>query len=364
MAADTPRPVTPHVLRAWQDPQLDPLYLYTGQTAHQLFETLDADSDGRVSLEKVADAWPLRAGASAEEARRRVRLALARIAISYGHSGPSSQIMIGELEFRDAVRLWHVTGGHIPSLRCFLLSAVAEGSASVTLSLLAAQAASLVCAAVAGPTATVWPRLAAVGGVGATVAITLFDGSCVKPLLRSRKKANSMPLGAGTRQMLFISGSLSTGLLLAPAVPVLAGTVGDAQTKGYGPLAVAGLAIVHAAAHATLWAVVPEQCLPMPDADQSDKTLVSVGPAVISSIGAGLVTAAFGTAVARAAKREGAIPSMVAAAGLLSVHAALITGAATRAHGRGLAEPLLSPMLPMKKLLAVGAWAMRAGSST
>jgi len=331
------------VLQAW------PRQGEASLTALQLFEALDVDNDGFISLEEVVHAWPLPTGQEA----RHVKAALSAADLS-------SAGLLAWLDFRDVVRLWHVTGGHIPSLRRFLCCTIAESAVSATLAMIAAQAASMACAAAAGSSPTVWPRMAAVGGVGATVSLALFDGSCVKPLLLSRKKAGSMPASTNSRHVLFAAASLSTGVLLAPAVPILASTIGDPQTKGYGPLAIAGLALVHASAHSVVLAALPEQCLPNID---SGAASVSFSPTVLASVGAGVVTAAIGTGAAHVSKREGAIRTIVLATALVSLQAAVITTAASRAYARGLPEPLRAPLEPMKKLLAVGAWAMGVSSS-
>lgn len=315
-----------------------------------------------MSVEDVAAAWPVPPSMSpalpgSEEARI-IRAVLMHLATAA--SGPQQQQGLGWPEFRDAVRLWHLTGGHLPSLRSFLLLAVAEAAASTSLAMIACQASSMACAAVSGPSSSVWPQLAAVGGVGAFVAVTLFDSSCVKPLLQARRKSGLMPAGASTRRLLFAGASFSTGMLLAPAVPLLASTVGDPQTKGYGPLAVAGLAIAHASTHAALLASLPEQGL----SNIAEHLVHSPGvvPLILTSAGAGLATAALGVGAARASNREGAVPAVLAAAALVSFHAAVITNAAVRAYARGVPEPLRAPIVPMKKLLALGAWGI--GDST
>merc|ERR1740117_678573 len=84
---------------------------------------------------------------------------------------------------RAAVRLWHATGGSLPTLGPFLLRTAGEASASAATFCLAAQAASMAMAAASDPVASSWPQLALVGGVGAAVAAAMLDSGCAQPLL-------------------------------------------------------------------------------------------------------------------------------------------------------------------------------------
>jgi hypothetical protein len=104
--------------------------------------------------------------------------------------------------------------------------------------------------------------------------------------------------------------------------------------------------MAHAASHAAILTAVPEQYIG--SAAPADRSAAKAGLPILASAGAGLVTAFIGLGVVRASKREGALTPALAAAGMLSLHAALTSSAAVHAYASGLPEPLRAPMMPMK----------------
>merc|ERR1712124_83941 len=90
----------------------------------------------------------------------------------------------------------------------------------------------------------VWLQFAAVGGVGALVAATLFDSHGVNPRLLLNRHAPTA-VQASQKRTFFAFAAASVGAAAAPLVPLLASTVGDKKTRGMGPLAVMALAAIH-----------------------------------------------------------------------------------------------------------------------
>merc|ERR1719503_153667 len=121
----------------------------------------------------------------------------------------------------------------------------------------------------------------------------MLDSGCAQPLLfmkaRDQHPSVSSPF---SRKMLLVAASASTGVLFSPAVPIVSSIVGDPKAKGYGPLAVAGLAAVHFASHASVLVVLPSDTLASP----------AVPP--LAAIWGGGVAAVAGVAAAHFAGRE------------------------------------------------------------
>jgi len=298
-------------------------------TARKLFDALDTDGDGLLSVDEVLRSWPVEDCAHRRKAAG-LEGALVRLADQSRCEGK-----IAWLQFRAMVRLWHVTGGDVCELRPFLLQNAIETYASATLGLAAMQVSALVSAP---------PKLSAVGGIGAAVAAMLFDGGSVRPVLQPSKVDMNMPVTPFARRTLFAVASASIGLFLAPAVPLIAGTMGDERGHGYGPSAVVGLATAQLGGQAAFLAAMPAQWL-------HAKSLI-VAPAT-ALLGGGFAATLLGAVAAHFSGRgrRTAVP-LLAAAGALSVHSALVTAVAVHGYERGKPEPLRAALSPVVELLA------------
>lgn len=319
-----------HALSAWPEPGRADGHHHGSPTARQLFESLDTDGDGLVSVQQVADAWPRPPGTEAAA----VREVVARLAAATGRA------QLKWPEFRAVVRLWHATGGRPPSLRSYIALSTAEAAASVAMAAAASQAASIACATGAESS---WPQLAAIGGMGALIALAPLDASGVRPVLNLGGEHNHVltNLGPNARRALFAAASASAGILLAPVVPLLAGTIGDPQTHGYGPLAVIGVAAAHLAGQVVALAAVPKGWL------------TARGTVATAALGGGVVATLVGLAAAHAAGRAGAQRPVLLAAGALSTHAAVTAAIAARCFERGEPEPLHPALTPVLHMLAL-----------
>jgi len=290
-------------------------------TARQLFETLDTDSDARVSLSDVVNSWHLPHGGSCQE-RAHVHETLQLLLLA---AGQDTHFNINE--FRTAVRLWHTTGGHLPSIREYALRTAAETTASAVACLAAMQ---VVCLSLTFSNEDMWPQISAAGGLAAVTSIAALDGHSVEPCVRKGKVHEEMPANWRYQCALFSMAGISVGVALAPAAPLASGIIGDPKGRGFGPTAVAGLAVAHLTGNALALMSVPEK-------------LFKEWPAMVMSaavfVGGGLTSAALGVTVARSAGREGATKAIVAGSCLLSVHGILSAGAAVRAYNRGVPEP-------------------------
>jgi len=303
------------------------------QTARQLFEELDEDGDGFVAVGDAARRWPRPRRASKDTTG--IEQMLRRLALDAGREGQLSWP-----EFRNVVRLWHAAQGYAPELRPYLLQSAVETSAAVTTTFTVAQAACMACAAVGQSS---WLHLAAIGGVGMVITLAPLDASSVRPLLQ---RASPAPLGLASRWALFGAASASAGVLLAPAVPLLSSTLGDPETHGYGPLAMAGLTTTHFLCQAGLLAVLPERWLP-----RGEAATAPTGAVLAPALGGGALAAGMGVTVATLVGREGSVRPILLAAGVLSVHAAVIAAAAARRQRRGVPEPLQPTLAPVMQLV-------------
>jgi len=311
-----------------------------GQTARQLFEVLDVSDSGFVALHEVAARWP-GAGDSPELQRLLQRLACGEDKLSWR-------------QFRSAVRLWRslpAADHRPPSLRRYLAQSAAETWTGMVTSLVAAEAASL-AAATAGEVA--WTQLCPLGAVAATLALLPLDSSNMHPRIK-RDWADYGPsalvnLGPTSRQALFLAASAAAGVMLAPAAPVLAATIGDPKSKGYGPLAVAALATGHFVGQAATLAVLPDSLM---EVNTSKIRKARASCAFFSAFGGGLIAAVLGLTAARSSDRPGAKTTILLSCGLLSTHAWATAVLAAACHDRGEPEPLQPALSPALQLMAV-----------
>jgi len=307
-------------------------------TAEQCFQSLAPDHNGHVSVEAVADSWPKLKG------DREVHHMLQRLASAHGLEGHLSW-----LEFCCAVRIWHATGGRPLGLRTYLQRAAAEASYMTMVALLSVQAGSMACATM-GEAA--WAQLAALGGVGALISALPLDASAAHSCLKQMRSASGSPgqanatavAGRRAQRRLFTALGASLGALAAPAVPLLASTVGDPKTRGYGPLAVAGLAAAQLAGQTAALQVIPEAALSLS---------VGCGCCAFAAVSGGILSAGLGLTAAKLSGRTGAVRPVLLAAGALSVHSAATTFVAFCRHCRGQPEPLQPALAPVLQLLGL-----------
>jgi len=223
--------------------------------------------------------------------------------------------------------------------------------------LFSVQAASMACATM-GETA--WAQLAALGGVGALISALPLDASaaysCLQPE-RSAADATAVPgrvdaaavAGLRAQRHLFTALGASLGALAAPAVPLLAGTVGDPQTRGYGPLAVASLAVAQLAGQCAALAVIPEAAI----SEAALSPSVGIGASAFAAVSGGVLSAGLGLTAAKLSGRAGAVRPVLLAASVLSVHSAATTFVAFCRHCRGQPEPLQPALAPVLQLLGL-----------
>mmetsp|Transcript_70354 Transcript_70354/g.139513 ORF Transcript_70354/g.139513 Transcript_70354/m.139513 type:complete len:343 (-) Transcript_70354:215-1243(-) len=306
-------------------------------TAQQCFQALAPDRNGCVSVKAVADAWPKPKGHDPQD--KEVQYMLQRLASAHGQEGHLSW-----LEFCCAVRIWHATGGQPLGLRTFMQRAAAEASGLTMVALLSVQAASMACATM-GEAA--WAQVAALGGVGALISALPLDASAAHSRLQPADA--TAVAGSKAQRRLFIALGASLGALAAPAVPLLASTVGDPQTRGYGPLAVAGLVTVHLAGHTAALAVIPEAAI----SDWDPSPTVGCGASAFAAVSGGIFAAGLGLTAAKLSGRDGAVRPVLLAAGALSVHSAATTFVAFCRHCRGQPEPLQPALAPVLQLLGL-----------
>lgn len=313
-------------------------------TAKQCFQALSPDRSGHVSVKAVADAWPKLKGQGPLD--REVQHMLQRLASAHGLDGQLSW-----LEFCCAVRIWHATGGRPLGLRMYLQRAAAEASYMSMVALLSVQAGSMACATL-GEAA--WAQLAALGGVGALISALPLDASaahsCLQPM-RSAADTGDATAVAGHRaqRRLFTALGASLGVLAAPAVPLLASTVGDPQTRGYGPLAVASLAAVQLAGQTAALQVIPEAAI----SEAALSPTVGCSASTFAAVSGGILSAGLGLTAAKLSGRAGAVRPVLLAAGALSVHSAATTFVAFCRHCRGQPEPLQPALAPVLQLLGL-----------
>lgn len=271
---------------------------------------------------------------------------LQRLASSHGLDGHLSW-----REFCAAVRVWHAAGGRPLGLRAYLQRAAAEASYLTTVALLSVQAGSM-AGATLGEAA--WTQLAALGGVGALISALPLDAcaahSCLQPMRDDPDTLHAAAVaGCRAQRRLFTALGASLGALAAPAVPLLASTVGDPQTRGYGPLAVAGLALAHLAGQAAALQAVPEAAI----SEAALSPTVGCSASALAAVSGGIFSAGLGLAAAKLSGRAGAVRPVLLAAGALSVHSAATTFVAFCRHCRGQPEPLQPALAPVLQLLGL-----------
>jgi len=325
-----------HPLLAW------PIVGGVEGTARALFDALDSDKDGLVSAEDVALSWPRSdTGSMFFDTSDNILTVVRNIAHAGDIDGSRADGNYSSLswpEFRIAVRLWHISAGNLPTLRSYMLSIAAEYTYGVAIALAAAEATGLVCGA-SGADAN-WSQVSTLGGIGAVVATALFDSNSVRPFVRPEKANVHTPSSSGPRTALYTVALASTGALLSPLVPILASTIGDPKTQGYGPLAVAGLAIANFSGQAVTLSVLPQ------------RQLTQKRGVLTSSVVGGLAAVIVGLYAARRAGRDGAEKPIIYASVAISVHSAAVGLRAIRKYELGEPEPLSPALEPLVHLLA------------
>lgn len=335
-----------HALLSWSD-DVD------RRTARQLFELLDTDGDGLVSVEEIVRQWPSDpCHPSCDEAE--LTSMLQRLALqSEQHGHRRGHLAWGE--FRKVVRLWRSTESHSPP-RCrrYLIQSATEASAALVAALCAAEASCMLHTV----SAEVSVQLAALGGMGLVLSLLPLDSSSVRPVLADVGPAEIVNLGPHARRGLFLAAAFSCGGLLAPSVPILAALVGDPQTQGHGPVALASVAVAHWAGQIAGLAVVPESWLEEKETGgPAEPASAAAGRvAAVAALSGGLAAATACLAVTQAANRLGARRPALVASAFLSAHSAATVALANYFHKRGEPEPLrpfLAPMLKLLQLLSI-----------
>ncbi|CAJ1331506.1 unnamed protein product, partial [Effrenium voratum] len=198
-------------------------------SARQLFETLDQETRGYVTVDQVVADWP------GEPDRQQLLLL----------SGGTGRLAWPD--FRAAVRLWRSLPSHRPPrLRRYLLQSCAENSCGTWAALCAAEAT---CFAAHAVEQTDWAPLVSLGAFGCLLGLVPLDSSSTDPKL-DRNDSGPKPmvnLGPSGRFCVYLGASASLGVTLAPAAPLLAATIGDPKSHGHGPLALCALSGVQLA---------------------------------------------------------------------------------------------------------------------
>eukprot|EP00931_Biecheleriopsis_adriatica_P053700 TRINITY_DN31502_c0_g1_i1.p1 TRINITY_DN31502_c0_g1~~TRINITY_DN31502_c0_g1_i1.p1 ORF type:complete len:362 (+),score=60.13 TRINITY_DN31502_c0_g1_i1:59-1144(+) len=348
----------PDALLSWHSLREHP------QTARQLFEALDDNSCGRLRVEQVLADWPGHAALNSSETQR--------VLDQLSNGGGDS--CLAWPQFRAAVRLWKSLPGPFhepPSLRRYLIQSTAETSLGIVVALAAAEAACLACAA-AGEAAD-WTQLCSLGGVGAALALLPLDSSSMQPKLRlgwaDDGPSALINLGPTSRQCLFLAGSAAVGVMLAPAAPLLAATIGDPKSKGYGPLAVAALSAAQLLGQSAVLTVLPDSWMKSSSSSQNRQDASETTPllhrredgdlqaparptSMFAAFGGGAAAAALGLAAAGMSNRPGARSTILTAATVLAAHGWVTAVIATSCHARGQPEPLKPALAPALGLLA------------
>lgn len=305
-------------------------------SARALFDALDADKDGLVSAEDVALAWPrTEKGGVFFAATDNVLTVVRNLAHAGDVDGSHASGNYSSLswpEFRAAVRLWHITGGSLPSPRTYMLRNAAECAYGSFVALAAAETAR----SHAGRGVSL-SQMAALGGIGAVIATTLFDSNCVRPLVRPCMADAQTPSGSVPRAALHTIALASTGVLLSPLAPLSEIKLGDLA----GPKAVAGLVAASFAGQAVALSVLFQ------------KQHAQKRSAITASVAGGLAAAACGLALSRRAGQDGNEKQIIYVATALSLHAALVGVRAVRSYERGEPEPYRPSLGPLVNILSL-----------
>eukprot|EP00930_Biecheleria_cincta_P004432 TRINITY_DN105346_c0_g1_i1.p1 TRINITY_DN105346_c0_g1~~TRINITY_DN105346_c0_g1_i1.p1 ORF type:complete len:364 (-),score=42.54 TRINITY_DN105346_c0_g1_i1:74-1135(-) len=316
------------------------------QTARQLFEALDSQGLGAVSIAQVCNSWPGEGGHELEYCLLRLK-DNAKIG-----TGENTEVQLTWPEFRAAVRLWRSLYGQrhsVPSLRGYMLQSLVETCTGTTVSMLAAEAACLACAG-----SEAWQHICSLGGLGVAVALVTLDGSSMSPCFAwaDRAPRSLVNLGSSSRLTTFLAACASSGVMLAPAAPLLSATIGDPKSRGHGPLAVAALGVAQFVGHASLLMVLPGKCFARREPGKpTEASSDGRAAAVLGALAGGLVAGGLGLAAASVSGRQGARTTVLCACGCLSAHAGLTAVLGAVRHAAGRPEPLQPALDPALGLL-------------
>lgn len=325
-----------------------------GQSARQLFEALDSQGLGAVSIAQVCRSWPGESGHELEYCLLRLK-----DNANLG-TAESTEVQLTWPEFRAAVRLRRSLYGQdhsVPSLRGYVLQSLAETCTGTMVSMLAADAACLACAG----SFEAWQQICSLGGLGVALALVTLDGSSMSPRFAWADHAprSLVNMGSSSRLTTFLAACASQGVMLAPAAPLLAATIGDPKSRGHGPLAVAALGLAQFVGQASLLMALPGKCFtPREPGQSTEASSDGRAAAVLGALAGGLVAGGLGLVAASVSGRQGARTTVLCACSCLSAHAGLTAVLAAARHAAGRPEPLQPALDPALSLLGAAEYLM------